>query len=101
MSPQKVEYLVVDDGGEYPGDARELPDARFTRGTDWELEGLAQAAAENDFHDHCGYERYSRGGESYDFEIYVDGKSVGVFGVSCEPVPSFVVTRNKRREVGA
>lgn len=99
----KVEYLVVDNGGEYPGDARTLGDEVCPGPLEeWELESLARSAAEHDFGNHCGYERYPNGGDDAGaFEIYVGGKSVGVFDVFVETVPQFSASRRKDKAPGA
>lgn len=91
-----IEYLVVDDGDQYPDGAQPL-DIQFGSAPfeEWELEDMAQEAAEHDFHQNCGYERYSGSIDSCEFELFIDGKSAGVFEVTVQSVPEFRATRRK------
>ena len=84
----KIEYMMPDDGGEYPFDAFEL--SGKVAGSPNYL-ALVQECAENYDSEHGGWEA----SWPLMIDLYIDGKNVGTFEVYKEALPNFSAHQRK------
>jgi len=85
-----IQYAV---NGESIKNANYLdPQAVDEDADDWEYEQIAQDAAEDYWDNHDGWESHW----PLNIELFIDAKSVGVFEVEMETVPTFSANKKER-----
>ena len=87
----KVQYIILDHGEEFPGDATEIETTWNPADGPSHADWAAEDCAEHE-HSHCdGWEA----SWPLDFEIFVKGKSIGVFSVEREAIPAFIASKKR------